>query len=230
LVFVKNIDNVLPERLQETPVRWRKLLCGALVELERRSHQLSESLEASEPAAEQLDRAQAFVAAELGVPAAAGWRSLPAERRRSLLLDRLRRPLRVCGMVPNQGEPGGGPFWVEDQRGELSLQIVEQAQIDQQDAGQKAIWAAATHFNPTDMVLSVRDRWGAPYDLESYADPRAVFVARKSHQGRELKALERPGLWNGAMARWNTVLVEIPAECFAPVKTVFDLLRPEHQS
>lgn len=137
------------------------------------------------------------------------------------------RPLRICGVVKNESEPGGGPFWV-DGPGGPSLQIVESAQVDLADPSQAGIWKAATHFNPVDLVCSVRDAAGLPFDLSRFVDERAVFVTWKTHEGRPLKALERPGLWNGAMAFWETVFAEVPKETFAPVKTALDLLRPEH--
>ena len=137
------------------------------------------------------------------------------------------RPIRVCGVVRNAGEPGGGPFWVDGPGGE-SLQIVESAQVDLTDPGQAAIWGAASHFNPVDLACSLRDAAGRPFDLPRFVDERAVFVAKKTHEGRTLLALERPGLWNGAMAHWETVFVEVPKETFAPVKRILDLLRPEH--
>jgi hypothetical protein len=139
------------------------------------------------------------------------------------------RPIRVCGVVRNEGEPGGGPFWVEGPAGE-SLQIVESAQVDLEDPGQAAIWKSATHFNPVDLVCSLRDVDGNPFDLGRFVDENAVFVAEKTHGGKPLKALERPGLWNGGMAFWETVFVEVPMATFAPVKTVLDLLRPEHRN
>lgn len=139
------------------------------------------------------------------------------------------RPVRVCGVVRNEGEPGGGPFWVADEMGATSLQIVEGAQVNHADPSQEAVWKASTHFNPVDLVCALRAPDGTPYRLEEFVDPTAVFIARKSQDGRVLKALERPGLWNGALARWHTVFVEVPIETFTPVKTVFDLLRPEHQ-
>ncbi len=139
------------------------------------------------------------------------------------------RPIRVCGVVRNEGEPGGGPFWV-DGPGGPRLQIVESAQVDPHDPGQAAIFRAATHFNPVDLACSVRDGEGKPFDLPRFVDERAVFIAAKTHEGRPLKALERPGLWNGAMAFWETAFVEVPKETFAPVKTVLDLLRPEHRT
>src|SRR5271169_875466 len=138
------------------------------------------------------------------------------------------RPLRVCGVVRNEGEPGGGPFWVRGPRGE-TRQIVESAQVDLANPGQAAIFRAATHFNPVDLACSLRDASGRPFDLPRFVDERAVFIAKKTHEGRTLFALERPGLWNGAMALWETVFVEVPKETFAPVKTALDLLRPEHR-
>ncbi len=137
------------------------------------------------------------------------------------------RPTRVCGVVRNEGEPGGGPFWTAGPGG-ASRQIVESAQVNLADPAQAAIWGAATHFNPVDLVCSLRDAAGRPFELSRFVDERAVFVAKRTHDGRELRALERPGLWNGAMADWETVFVEVPKETFAPVKTVLDLLRPEH--
>ncbi len=159
------------------------------------------------------------------------WKRLLA----GLLLERLDRPgdrgrpVRVCGVVRNEGEPGGGPFWVADEGGTPTLQIVEGSQVDHADPSQAAVWKASTHFNPVDLVCALRAPDGTPYRLEDFVDPDTVFIARKSQDGRTLRALERPGLWNGAMARWDTVFVEVPIETFTPVKTVFDLLRPEHQ-
>ena len=146
--------------------------------------------------------------------------------RRELLRDVLDRPVRVCGMVKNEGEPGGGPFWVRDEDGSLSLQIAESSQIAPE---QKELMRTATHFNPVDLVCGVRDRKGTKYDLRKYCDPQTGFISVKSKDGRELKAQELPGLWNGAMARWNTVFVEVPIATFNPVKSVNDLLRPQHQ-
>jgi hypothetical protein len=151
------------------------------------------------------------------------------QQRRRALIAALDRPLRVCGVVRNTGEPGGGPFWVRTPSGEVSLQIVETSQLDAGSPEQQAALAASTHFNPVDICCGLRDRRGRPFDLARFVDPATVFIARKSHEGRPLKALERPGLWNGAMAGWNTVFVEVPDVTFAPVKTVLDLLRPEHQ-
>lgn len=223
LVTVKNVDNVVPDALQETTARWKRLLTGLLARVQARVFDHLERLGegADSPA---LAAAAAFAAAELSL-AVPG--ELAGEDLRRHLVDRLDRPLRVCGMVENRGEPGGGPFWVAaDGDGAPRLQIVEAAQIA---PDQSHLLTGATHFNPVDLALGLRDRRGRPYPLARFADPDAVFVARKSLAGRELLALERPGLWNGAMAGWNTLFVEVPAATFAPVKTVLDLLRPEHQ-
>jgi hypothetical protein len=152
------------------------------------------------------------------------------EERVARLFGLLNRPLRVCGMVVNRGEPGGGPFWVRDTSGRLSLQVVEQAEIDKGSQEQVAILESSTHFSPVQIVCGLRDFQGHPFDLRQFVDPAAVFVSRKFEDGRELKALELPGLWNGGMAYWNTVFVEIPEETFNPVKTINDLLRPGHRA
>lgn len=140
------------------------------------------------------------------------------------------RPVRVCGVVKNEGEPGGAPFWVVHEDGRRSMQLVEASQVDLDDPAQRRIFESSTHFNPVDIVCSVRTPDGRPFDLQAFVDPSAVFLSTKSHEGQDVRALERPGLWNGAMAWWNTIFIEVPASTFAPVKTVFDLLRPEHQS
>ncbi len=148
----------------------------------------------------------------------------------SFFIDALNRPVRVCGMVKNEGEPGGGPFWVQKKDGFASLQIVESAQVDLSDDGQKEVWNASTHFNPVNLVCSLRDYRGEPFKLNDFVDHEAVFVSEKSYQGRKLKALELPGLWNGGMANWITLFIEVPPETFNPVKVVNDLLRGSHQS
>jgi len=228
VVLLKNIDNVVPDRLKPGLTRWKKLLGGVLVAYRERASRLLEGLDAVLPDEELIDEAARFVERELArrLPAAFAAAS-PAEQRR-LLVAALDRPLRVAGVVRNTGEPGGGPFWVEGAGGEVSLQIVETSQIGP-EPDQQAALAASTHFNPVDMACSLHDRAGRPYELARYVDAATVFIAAKSHEGRPLKALERPGLWNGAMAGWNTVFVEVPNSTFAPVKTVLDLLRPEHQ-
>lgn len=225
VLFLKNIDNVVPEHLAGLTILWKQGLAACLLKLQEQIHRHLSILDGP-PHAGALEEAVSFARRELHLDLPVGG---DFSERRDRLVQRLDRPLRVCGVVENTGEPGGGPFWVRGEGGYLSLQIVESAQVDQNDPGQRAIFAASTHFNPVDVVCAVRDRRGEPYDLRRFADPRAVFIARKSSGGRDLKALERPGLWNGAMADWNTVFVEVPLLTFNPVKTVLDLLRPEHQ-
>jgi hypothetical protein len=154
----------------------------------------------------------------------------PREDQVRFLLSRLNRPLRVCGMVKNEGEPGGGPFWVDHPDGTSSLQIVESSQVDVGLSHQKKILTSSTHFNPVDLVCGIRDYSGKPFDLRRFVDPDTGFISIKSRDGRDLKALEHPGLWNGAMANWTTVFVEVPLATFSPVKTLNDLLRKEHQA
>lgn len=224
LVFVKNIDNVMPERGQAEVVHWQRLLGGLACELVERRNELWRRL--AEPGADEALRHEAVAfLAELGHPAVES--PLPAAEE---LRARLDRPLRVCGVVPNTGEPGGGPFWVADPGGGESRQIVESAQVDLAETAQAEVWKSATHFNPVQLVCALDDPVGRRYDLDRFVDPAAVFLAGKSEGGRALVALERPGLWNGAMAHWHTVFVDVPGSTFAPVKTLLDLARPEHRA
>ena len=233
-VLLKNVDNVQPERAHELVTHWQEVLGGLLVSLENAADDRLEEMNRAQgyPEREQAAKEAAirFLVEELGFTAAAGWADLDEGERERRLRDRLHRPLRVCGVVENRGEPGGGPFWVQRGGSEPSQQIVERAELGMApDSAQEEVFARSTHFNPVQIAAGLRDGMNQPFDLRRYVDERAVFIARKSHQGRELLALERPGLWNGAMAGWNTVFVEVPAATFAPVKTIFDLLRPEHQ-
>jgi hypothetical protein len=228
LVLIQNIDNVLPESRVAATARWRRILAGLVVDLERELFRHLDCLEAG--GGQALAAAQRFAAERLSLG------DLDARREGASpgqaageLRERLARPLRVCAMVANRGEPGGGPFWVKDATGAVSLQIIEAGQVDLSSAGQQAILRAATHFNPVDLVCALRDRSGRPHALAPLVDPQAAFVSSKAFNGQPILALEHPGLWNGAMAGWLTVFVEVPAETFAPVKTVLDLLRPEHR-
>ena len=226
VVFVKNVDNVVPDSRKGPTLLWKRLLAGRLLEVERRVRRLVALLDSGEEDA--ADEALAFLRETFGEETAAAEALAPAERA-AASRRLLARPLRVCGVVRNEGEPGGGPFWVRGRDGRVARQIVESAEVDLADPAQEALWSAGTHFNPVDLVLSLRDGGGRPWDLAEFVDEEAVFVSRKSHEGVPLLALERPGLWNGAMAYWNTLFVEVPAETFAPVKSVLDLLRPEHR-
>lgn len=234
IVLVKNIDNVVPDSKKPLVHLWRRLLGGCLLAVRERTFGHLDRLEAldgvqGEAAETVLREAGEFLETELCRPLPAGFHDASLYERKSFLMDALDRPLRVCGVVRNQGEPGGGPFWVESPSGGISPQIVETSQIDPASEEQQAALKASSHFNPVDLACGLRDRHGRPYDLQRTIDPATVFISEKSHEGRPLKALERPGLWNGAMAGWNTVFVEVPDATFAPVKTVLDLLRPEHQ-
>jgi hypothetical protein len=226
LVYIKNIDNVVPDHLKGETIRWKRILGGLAVLIQRRVHGHIKRLRAG-ASRSAVEDARRFVQETFwGAPCSIGG-SLSAQR--DLLLDALDRPVRVCGMVRNVGEPGGGPFWVRNGKGRILVQIVEKAQVNMDDPKQRAIWSRSTHFNPVDLICALRDPDGKPYDLKRYVDPSAVIITRKSLDGRPLKALELPGLWNGSMAFWNTLMVEVPTITFNPVKTVLDLLRPEHQ-
>ena len=223
VVLIRNIDNVVPDRRKAANLHWDQLLAGLLLELVETQRALLGALRRHPADTAVRQRALAFLADELGEPPAAG------ETEPSRLAARLDRPLRVCGMVANQGEPGGGPFWAHDAQGGLSRQIVEAAQVDAEDPQQTAILGAATHFNPVDMAVCLHDGSGRSYQLDWFVDQSAAIVTGKHQDGRPIRILERPGLWNGGMAGWHTVFVELPASTFNPVKTVFDLLRPAHQ-
>lgn len=229
IVFIKNIDNIAPERQHHTVATWKRLLAGHLVDLQRRAFRLLDLLETSPQDPEVVDDALALVTDELAVVPPPSLVSADHKSRHRWVVDRLDRPMRVCGVVLQAGEPGGGPFWLRDTDGGLSGQIVESAQVDHSDPEQQEIWASSTHFNPTDLVCALQDRQGRPFDLDRFVDPTTAFISHKTYDGRPLKSLEKPGLWNGSMSGWNTAFIEVPAETFTPVKTLFDLLRPEHQ-
>lgn len=226
LIFISNIDNVAPERLHPLRIRSKRFLGGVLLKFREEVFALQEQLDSDDP--EALEDAFRWLR-EVGfidVPVAV--MELSAEKQRKWILAKLDRPIRVCGMVKNEGEPGGGPFFVRNASGEISLQIVELSQVNTADPATHAIVSESTHFNPVDLVCSVRDKNGKKYRLHDFRDPETGFISHKSMLGRDLKALELPGLWNGSMADWLTVFVEVPAATFSPVKTVFDLVRPEH--
>ena len=216
IVFVKNIDNVTTDARRSDTVLYKKALAGVLLALQER---IFEYLMALEVPGAELEPIAAFIENELCV-------KLPKDYGTALLRQVLDRPIRVCGMVRNEGEPGGGPFWVGNPDGTQSLQIAESNQIAPE---KRELMRSATHFNPVDLVCSFRTSKGGRFDLREFVDPATGFISRKSDGGRELLAQELPGLWNGAMARWNTVFVEVPITTFSPVKVVTDLLRPEHQ-
>ena len=216
IIFVKNIDNVTTDERKEDTITYKRVLAGELLCLQQRSFELLRRMDADEEvSAEALD----FLRNDLCC-------KLPEDASVELIRATLDRPIRVCGMVKNEGEPGGGPFWVRDDKGREQLQIAESSQIAKEDMH---LMKEATHFNPVDLVCGVMRYDGTKYDLTKYTDPKTGFISSKSAGGRELRAQELPGLWNGAMANWNTIFVEVPISTFSPVKVVQDLLRPEHQ-
>lgn len=230
VIFVKNIDNVVPDRLRQDTITYKKALGGLLFAYQSRIFEYARQLGASGAASEEtLAELEELYRTSLCTLPPKGFESWDAARKTDYFRQKLNRPLKVCGMVKNEGEPGGGPFLAKNPDGTISLQIVEKAQIDMDNQAQKAIVDQATHFNPVDLVCGVKDWQGNKYDLMSFRDPDTGFIAYKSKNGRELKALEWPGLWNGSMSDWNTLFVEVPITTFNPVKTVFDLLRPSHQ-
>jgi hypothetical protein len=177
----------------------------------------------------QLEAIKTFLEEELNVRFSDNYNGFTLGQQIEILKDKLQRPLRVCGMVKNEGEPGGGPFWIKDESGSISLQIVESAQINKKSKHQKQILKNATHFNPVDLVCGTKNYKGEKFDLKKFVDKKAAFISMKTKTGKDLKALELPGLWNGSMANWNTVFVEVPLITFNPVKTVNDLLKAPHQ-
>lgn len=222
IIFIKNIDNVVPDSLKKATILYKKALAGILLSYQERIFNYLQMLESNEVDSERLLEIEAFIKKDLCY----SFQQKPDVKN---LFDILNRPLRVCGMVKNEGEPGGGPFWVKQIDGVENLQIVESAQIDQSNAKNKAIIKKASHFNPVDLICATKNFKGEKFDLLHYRDLNTGFISKKSQNGKELKAQELPGLWNGAMANWNTIFVEVPIITFNPVKTVNDLLRPEHQ-
>lgn len=227
LVFVKNVDNIAHANHRSDADHWIQVLGGYLIHLQNEIQRCQAALQTAEGARAWQEADGLLHDAFRGLIDADSSGDDPEQRRR--LQQRLDRPLRICGVVPNAGEPGGGPFWVRQSDRSLSLQIIESAEVAPQDAAQQEIFAAATHFNPVFMALALRDAGRRPYPLQDYVDNQRFFLTSKTAAGQPIRVLERPGLWNGSMADWNTVFVELPQAVFSPVKTVFDLLRPEHQ-
>ncbi|MCK5078635.1 MAG: DUF4301 family protein [Bacteroidales bacterium] len=229
IAFIKNIDNVVPDKLKQPTYLYKKVLGGLLIDLMERSFRILASIESGNMDGAATEEAITFAREELNIHFPKGMNFFSLEDKRDIILDKLNRPIRICGMVKNEGEPGGGPFRVTDNAGNTTLQVVESAQIDMDDEGQQEIIQQATHFNPVDLVCSLKDYNGNKFNLKEFVDPQTGLISVKSKDGRELKAQELPGLWNGAMANWITIFVEVPIETFNPVKTVTDLLRPQHQ-
>lgn len=222
LIFIKNIDNVVSEKHLEEIVFQKKMLAGKLLSLQEKIFEYVKALQNKDISNVVTAEISSFIKENLFIE--------PISSNKEVLLNILERPIRICGVVENTGAPGGGPFVVKDEDGNMSLQIVEMSQIDVENPHYKSLVDKATHFNPVDLVCGVRNYKGEKYDLMDFADSKLAFISIKSFQGKKLKALELPGLWNGAMAKWNTVFVEVPLITFNPVKTVNDLLNKVHQA
>ena len=224
IIFIKNIDNVVPDALKQPTIEYKKALGGLLLWILEGIEHLDKQLQEN-PTEATIKEALQEMATYLGFVPSADFNALSQEEKISQIREVLARPTRVCGVVKNTGEPGGGPFWCQDEKGNFTLQLVESAQIDMKDEAQKARFHQASHFNPVDLVCATRG-----LHLLNYRDMNTGFITDKTKDGKELKAMELPGLWNGAMSDWNTLFVEVPLETFNPVKTVTDLVRPAHQN
>ena len=228
VVFIKNIDNVVPDRLKQDTVDYKQVIAGILVELQQRAFNYLRLLDTGLYSHAQLEEIIRFLKHDLCC-IRTDMKELEDAELVIYLRKKLNRPMRVCGVVKNVGEPGGGPFLTYNQDGTISLQILESSQIDKSNTEYMKMFTEGTHFNPVDLVCAIKDYQGNPFNLPEFVDPTTGFISSKSKGGRELKALELPGLWNGAMSDWNTVFVEVPLSTFNPVKTVNDLLREQHQ-
>ena len=228
IVFIKNIDNVVPDRLKSDTVFWKQVIAGVLVQAQKKVFGFLRLLDSGKFSHDDLEDMIRFLRHTLcyDVP---NLKNLEDTELHIFLKKKFNRPIRVCGVVKNVGEPGGGPFLAYNPDGSISLQILESSQIDQNNPEYVEMFTKGTHFNPVDLVCAVRNYKGEKFNLPDYVDPATGFISYKSKDGKELKALELPGLWNGAMSDWNTIMVEVPLTTFNPVKTVNDLLRPQHQ-
>jgi hypothetical protein len=228
IVFIKNIDNVVPDDKRDDTVKYKRVLAGVLVAMKKTADNYCRMITEENPSDTQLDEMIEFLRTKLSVTHD-NTNAMTHDEKAKYIFDKLNRPMRVCGMVKNEGEPGGGPFLVYNPDGTVSPQILESTQINPEDPQAMSMLSRSGHFNPVDLVCALYDYKGAKFNLPDYVDPTTGFISSKSRAGVEIKALELPGLWNGAMSRWNTIFVEVPASTFNPVKTVNDLLRPAHQ-
>ncbi|MFN3588079.1 MAG: DUF4301 family protein [Spirosomataceae bacterium] len=229
LIFIKNIDNVVPDHLKETTVLYKQALAGLVLDCQAKLFSYAEKLEDDYLEEAILDDILGYLAEMLGTLPPEDAKSWSREEKLQFARVKVNRPLRACGMVKNVGEPGGGPFWAKNSDGSISLQVVESAQVDMKNEIQKELFTKATHFNPVDLICTTKNYKGEKFDLLQFRDAETGFITEKSQSGKSLKAQELPGLWNGSMSDWNTLFVEVPLITFNPVKTVNDLLRKEHQ-
>lgn len=228
IVFIKNIDNVVPDHLKDETTKWKKVIAGVLVELQQKCFDYLKLLKSSQYDKQDILIVKDFLEHKLCCKLDHA-KAMSDIELVDFLIEKLNRPIRVCGMVKNSGEPGGGPFFVYNADNTISLQILESSQLDVNNPETMNMFTKGTHFNPVDLVCATKDYKGNKFNLPDFVDPLTGFISKKSKNGKELKALELPGLWNGAMSNWNTIFVEVPAITFNPVKTVNDLLREQHQ-
>lgn len=229
LIFVKNIDNVVPQVLSEKIIPFRKMLGGMALKTQKETFSLLRSLESDKQNDSDIDKIIAYFNQTLNIVFPSNFKQQSKVKKVQTIFDLLNRPLRICGVVKNNGEPGGGPFWVDEKDGMQTLQIVESAHVDKNNTEQSAIWSESQFFNPVDMVCCIKNYKGEKFVLDDFVDKKACLITIKNEKGIKFKALEMPGLWNGSMAHWNTIFVELPLKVFNPVKNVSDLLRREHR-
>ncbi len=229
IIFIKNIDNVVVPKYAKEVADSKKTLGALLLQLQAKAFEYAKLLDLNNLTLEKLNEIKNFLESNLNVRFLENFESFSLGDQIAVIQDKINRPIRICGMVKNEGEPGGGPFWIRDANEHISLQIVESAQVDMLNESQVAIFKNSTHFNPVDLVCGIKNYRGEKYNLLNFVNPEQGFITSKTHEGKELKALELPGLWNGAMAFWNTIFVEVPLATFNPVKTVNDLLKQTHQ-
>jgi hypothetical protein len=227
-IFIKNIDNVAPESLFERIIPYKKMLGGLALNIQQEIFSFLHRMEDNKTDSGQIEKIKNYCSRTLNIVFPSDMSGLTQNKQKKIIFSLLNRPLRVCAVVRNQGEPGGAPFWVEEKNGMQTVQIVENGHVDKTNPQQIAIWSSARYFNPVDMVCCIKNYRGEKFNLEDYVDSKAYLITKKMEKGNLLKALEWPGLWNGSMAYWNTVLVELPVMVFNPVKIVDDLLRPNH--
>ncbi|MDR2651341.1 MAG: DUF4301 family protein [Prevotellaceae bacterium] len=222
IIFIKNVDNVVHETKLAETIRWKKIIAGVLIDYKNKIYEYIRYLQTGDDT-QKTDEIIDFFSKKLCI-------DFPKTVNKEILLEKLNRPVRVCGMVKNEGEPGGGPFVISENDGTTSLQILESSQIDKNNKAAMEIFALSTHFNPVDLVCWTKNYKGEKFNLTDFRDDSTGFISEKSKAGKAIKVLELPGLWNGAMSNWNTIFVEVPIETFNPVKTVNDLLREQHKA
>lgn len=228
VIFIKNIDNVTIDKLKGTTIKYKKLLASLLLDVQQQVFDLLSKMENNQHLSVNLKAAEEMLSTYFFIKMPLDYHQMSDERKKQFIIRLLDRPIRVCGMVKQEGEPGGGPFWVRNHFGTCDLQIVETSEMNLVDEHQKQIVETSDYFNPVDIVCAIKNYQGKIFDLTQFIDYQRFFVSEKSYQGRKLKAIENPGLWNGAMSNWLTMFVAVPLATFSPVKTINDLLRKEH--